>query len=87
MDLRTHGVPSTMLANFDDQSSDNSENEVKKDIEEGNLGLTAVSQQLEDMPLNQNAVETLIRNDISPPPGDPKVENSARLRRYRHNIE
>lgn len=23
--------------------------------------------------------------NISPPPGDPKIENSARLRRYRHN--
>ncbi|KAH8376050.1 hypothetical protein KR093_011344, partial [Drosophila rubida] len=36
---------------------------------------------------NQNTTETSMRNNISPPPGDPKIENSARLRRYRHNIE
>ncbi|EDV90973.1 GH23928 [Drosophila grimshawi] len=36
---------------------------------------------------NQNALEPSLRNDISPPPGDPKIENSARLRRYRHNLE
>ncbi|XP_055373380.1 uncharacterized protein DDB_G0283357 isoform X2 [Condylostylus longicornis] len=28
-----------------------------------------------------------IRNNITPPPGAPKPENSARLRRYRHNLE
>lgn len=72
-----------MLGNFDDQSSDNSENAVEKDKEEENL----ISKQLEDKPLNQNSKDSLIRNDISPPPGDPKIENSARLRRYRHNIE
>lgn len=30
---------------------------------------------------------TVIRNDITPPPGAPKLENSARLRRYRHNVD
>lgn len=30
---------------------------------------------------------TTIRNDITPPPGVPKIENTARLRRYRHNID
>lgn len=28
-----------------------------------------------------------IRNEITPPPGAPKLENSARLRRYRHNVD
>ncbi|XP_017478660.1 PREDICTED: uncharacterized protein LOC108368303 isoform X5 [Rhagoletis zephyria] len=31
--------------------------------------------------------DNTIRNDITPPPGAPKLENSARLRRYRHNID
>lgn len=30
---------------------------------------------------------TTIRNDITPPPGIPKIENTARLRRYRHNVD
>lgn len=30
---------------------------------------------------------TTIRSEITPPPGAPKLENSARLRRYRHNID
>ncbi|XP_067628087.1 tau-tubulin kinase homolog Asator [Eurosta solidaginis] len=31
--------------------------------------------------------DMIINNDITPPPGAPKLENSARLRRYRHNID
>lgn len=93
MEYRTRGIPTTILGNFDDQSSDNSENQVEKDIEEENTGFTAVSKQLNDidmdmdMALNKNSRDTLNRNEISPPPGDPKIENSARLRRYRHNVE
>lgn len=89
MEYRTRGIPTTILGNFDDQSSDNSENQVEKDKEEENTGFTAVSKQLNDMNtgLNKNSRETLDRNEISPPPGDPKIENSARLRRYRHNVE
>lgn len=30
---------------------------------------------------------TAIRSEITPPPGAPKLENSARLRRYRHNVD
>lgn len=30
---------------------------------------------------------TAIRSEIIPPPGVPKLENSARLRRYRHNVD
>lgn len=30
---------------------------------------------------------TAIRSEIIPPPGAPKLENSARLRRYRHNVD
>lgn len=89
MEYRTRGIPTTILGNFDDQSSDNSEHQVEKDKEEENAGFTAVSKQLNDMDmaLNKNSRETLNRNEISPPPGDPKIENSARLRRYRHNVE
>lgn len=89
MEYRTRGIPTTILGNFDDQSSDNSEHQVEKDKEEESAGFTAVSKQLNDMDmaLNKNSRETLNRNEISPPPGDPKIENSARLRRYRHNVE
>ncbi|XP_030379875.1 tau-tubulin kinase homolog Asator isoform X2 [Scaptodrosophila lebanonensis] len=53
---------------------------------------TFVSQPTEDalsgnIARNQNLIDTQVRTDISPPPGDPKIENSARLRRYRHNVE
>ncbi|XP_065371715.1 tau-tubulin kinase homolog Asator [Calliphora vicina] len=33
------------------------------------------------------ATTTAIPNDITPPPGAPKIENTARLRRYRHNVD
>ncbi|XP_055857737.1 tau-tubulin kinase homolog Asator isoform X6 [Episyrphus balteatus] len=33
------------------------------------------------------AAAEAIRNDITPPPGAPKLENTARLRRYRHNLD
>lgn len=45
------------------------------------------STDINNMAWNQNSNENPLRSDISPPPGDPKIENSARLRRYRHNIE
>lgn len=31
--------------------------------------------------------DVVIRDDITPPPGAPRPENSARLRRYRPNLE
>jgi len=78
-----------MLGNFDDQSTDNSEDKACKGLGEDNTGFGSVSYKAEPSAAawNQNTNETPLRNDISPPPGDPKIENSARLRRYRHNIE
>ncbi|XP_017853661.1 tau-tubulin kinase homolog Asator isoform X2 [Drosophila busckii] len=109
------GVPTTMLGNFDDNSTDVSEDQDNKnkkgtqsrgyptgvgakvcidendscDIEapsaivlKHNEGPTS-----SNLAWNQSARDPETRNDISPPPGDPKTENSARLRRYRPNLE
>ncbi|ACY70477.1 hypothetical protein DVIR88_6g0014 [Drosophila virilis] len=96
---RTRGVPTTtMLSNFDDLSTDISNDQAGREICEDNTSFGTLSCKLaaaatnstvvsHNTARNQNSVEPSIRNDISPPPGDPKIENSARLRRYRHNIE
>ncbi|KAH8403618.1 hypothetical protein KR222_009721, partial [Zaprionus bogoriensis] len=84
---RTRGVSTTILGHVDDQSTDNSEVHGEKEMREEITNSTSASKQRVDMEINRNTNETLIRNDISPPPGDPKIENSARLRRYRHNFE
>lgn len=36
---------------------------------------------------HSEATAATIRNDITPPPGALKIENTARLRRYRHNVD
>ncbi|XP_030566644.1 tau-tubulin kinase homolog Asator isoform X2 [Drosophila novamexicana] len=97
---RTRGVPTTtMLGNFDDLSTDISNDQAGREICEDNTSFGTLSCKAaaataansivlsHNTARNQNSVEPPIRNDISPPPGDPKIENSARLRRYRHNIE
>lgn len=90
-----------MLGSFDDQSTDISNNHGGRELCEDNTSFgtlsckvaansTLVSTRIEDTnntARNQNIIEPPTRNDISPPPGDPKIENSARLRRYRHNLE
>ncbi|KAL7726696.1 hypothetical protein ACLKA6_012773 [Drosophila palustris] len=92
----SRGVPTAMLGHFDDQSTDNSEDKAGKGLGEDNTGFgtvsckaepTAAAADINNMAWNQNTNENPLRSDISPPPGDPKIENSARLRRYRHNIE
>ncbi|XP_064537526.1 tau-tubulin kinase homolog Asator isoform X2 [Drosophila montana] len=90
---RTRAVPTTMLGNFDDLSTDISNDHAGREICEDNTSFGTLSCKAAAAAVshnearNQNTVEPPIRNDISPPPGDPKIENSARLRRYRHNIE
>lgn len=42
---------------------------------------------VKDFDKSEHSNAAAIRNDITPPPGAPKIENTARLRRYRHNIE
>lgn len=110
---RKRGVPTILLGNFEDNSSDNSEelqvltqparsheNSVKVNIQNLNSMKHQQSQrEMQNQEIRQNEEELLynvgtdlkssdkIRNDIIPPPGAPKLENSARLRRYRHNVD
>ncbi|TDG41137.1 hypothetical protein AWZ03_012441 [Drosophila navojoa] len=91
----------TILATFDDQSAavdmisiDDSVREFCKDNTTCKKTANSIINDTNKTARNQNIVgstpsppPTTPRNDISPPPGDPKIENSARLRRYRHNIE
>ncbi|XP_022217249.2 tau-tubulin kinase homolog Asator isoform X2 [Drosophila obscura] len=81
---RTRGIPTTMLGNFDDQSTDLSEDKA------GTIGAHFITKQYEESNINnitwsENSTDQ--QPNISPPPGEPNIENSARLRRYRHNIE
>ncbi|XP_033250294.1 tau-tubulin kinase homolog Asator isoform X4 [Drosophila miranda] len=83
---RTRGIPTTMLGNFDDQSTDLSEDKT------GTIGAHFITKQYEKSKFNnitwsENSTDPQPKSNISPPPGEPKIENSARLRRYRHNIE
>ncbi|KAH8397329.1 hypothetical protein KR215_012183, partial [Drosophila sulfurigaster] len=78
-----------VLNSFEDQLTDKSEDKDGKEFKVPFCcNSAAVSGTLEtsNAAWTQNTIETSMRN-ISPPPGDPKIENSARLRRYRHNIE
>lgn len=110
---RKRGVPTILLGNFEDNSSDNSEelqvlppfarsndNTVTVNIQNCNSIKHQQSQsQMQNQEIRQNEEELLynvvtelkssdkICNDITPPPGAPKLENSARLRRYRHNVD
>ncbi|BFG06751.1 tau-tubulin kinase homolog Asator [Drosophila madeirensis] len=83
---RTRGIPTAMLGNFDDQSTDLSEEKA------GTIGAHFNTKQYEESNLNnitwsESSTDQQTKSNISPPPGEPKTENSARLRRYRHNIE
>ncbi|SPP89012.1 blast:Tau-tubulin kinase 2 [Drosophila guanche] len=83
---RTRGIPTAMLGNFDDQSTDLSEEKA------GTIGAHFNTKQYEESNLNnitwsESSTDQQTKSNISPPPGEPKIENSARLRRYRHNIE
>lgn len=110
---RKCGVPTILLGNFEDNSSDNSEelqvfkqsaisNESNVEVNIHNLNSIKHQQslsQIQNQEIRQNEEELLYnmvtelklsdkkRNDIIPPPGAPKLENSARLRRYRHNVD
>lgn len=92
----------TILSTFDDQSPavdnmisiDDGVREFCKDNTTCKRTPNSLIDDTKKTARNQNIVgstssspPTTPRNDISPPPGDPKIENSARLRRYRHNIE
>ncbi|KAH8283410.1 hypothetical protein KR054_010834 [Drosophila jambulina] len=75
--LRTRGVSNSMLGggDFDDN---------RTLINEDNFRST--QEQNEQKSKNMRTSEKYSSEcNISPPPGDPKIENSARLRRYRHN--
>lgn len=114
LNSRTRGVPSTLLGQFEDNSTDTSDDQqiganrrktsskasTARDI--GGCGLIEMEKMdslnatcTENDMLLLNLVKdfdktehsTTIRNDITPPPGVPKIENKARLRRYRHNVD
>ncbi|KAH8384913.1 hypothetical protein KR200_005658, partial [Drosophila serrata] len=74
---RTRGIPNSMLGggDFDDNGT------FVNDDDFGSM--------LEKNEQKSNNMRTTDKYstecNISPPPGDPKIENSARLRRYRHN--
>ncbi|XP_051862236.1 tau-tubulin kinase homolog Asator isoform X2 [Drosophila albomicans] len=78
-----------VLNSFEDQLTDKSEDKDGKEFEVPfccNSAAKSGTLETSNAAWTQNTIETSMRN-ISPPPGDPKIENSARLRRYRHNIE
>ncbi|XP_070074156.1 tau-tubulin kinase homolog Asator isoform X2 [Drosophila takahashii] len=79
---RTRGIPNTMLGNFDDNGTLISAEKNRL------IGAQVVqSEESNNVPTNEYSAELQPKCNISPPPGDPKTENSARLRRYRHNLE
>ncbi|KAL9909776.1 tau-tubulin kinase homolog Asator isoform X1 [Glossina fuscipes] len=119
---RIRGVPTMFLGQFEDGSTDNSEDQHVSGGSGGVISVEATSAPLRIADTEQAATSTapalfedneqlqgkrtekdvlllnlvqdfnqmdspMIRNDITPPPGAPKLENSARLRRYRHNID
>ncbi|XP_039967598.1 tau-tubulin kinase homolog Asator-like isoform X2 [Bactrocera tryoni] len=82
------------------QSTRNNENNVKVNVQNLNSIKHQQSQsQMQNQEIRQNEEQLLYnvvtelklsdkkRNDIIPPPGAPKLENSARLRRYKHNVD
>lgn len=99
-----------MLGKFEDQSLDNSEEQVLSETAKTNEYNSSNSRNqlqfqrqvprqetthhvhseeelLYNMVTELKSSDNTIQNDITPPPGAPKLENSARLRRYRHNID
>ncbi|KAH8373755.1 hypothetical protein KR009_009396 [Drosophila setifemur] len=81
---RTRGMPNTTIAKFDDNTAD------AKDDHTGHIGchlLPMRSEKSNSSTWLDPSPELQPKSNISPPPGDPKIENTARLRRYRHNIE
>ncbi|XP_004518934.2 tau-tubulin kinase homolog Asator isoform X3 [Ceratitis capitata] len=89
---RFEDQPSDSSEEVQVQAEKNNENNV-----EGNIRNTNTSAQNEipfecnegellcNMVADLKSSDTTMHNDITPPPGAPKLENSARLRRYRHN--
>ncbi|CAD7094145.1 unnamed protein product [Hermetia illucens] len=76
---RNRGIPTHMLGTFEDNSSDNSGEEKQHQQHPSDINNSS-----------ENIIaefDRSLRNDITPPPGAPKPENSARLRRYRYNLE
>ncbi|XP_017033624.1 tau-tubulin kinase homolog Asator isoform X5 [Drosophila kikkawai] len=74
---RTRGIPNSMLGDgdFDDNGTL---------VNEADFG--SMLEQNEQKSNNMRTSDKYSSEcNISPPPGDPKMENSARLRRYRHN--
>ncbi|TMW50191.1 hypothetical protein DOY81_004730 [Sarcophaga bullata] len=111
---RTRGVPTTLLGQFEDNSTDTSDELIQIGSNRKKCSSSKVSAKCTgtsdaksgkqvDSPVAYTENELLLinlvkdfdktehsnafRNDITPPPGAPKIENTARLRRYRHNIE
>ncbi|XP_037731246.1 tau-tubulin kinase homolog Asator isoform X3 [Drosophila subpulchrella] len=79
---RTRGIPNTMLGNFDDNDTITSAEKHRL------IGAQVVQiEESNNVPTSKYSAELQPKCNISPPPGDPKIENSARLRRYRHNLE
>lgn len=88
---------------FDDNSSDNSTDgkgsDSKQQIENGDESIDYVSDAgnnnafevgvdaIDGSGDNDSSKPDESNQDISPPPGEPRPENTARLRRYRLNLE
>ncbi|XP_039233101.1 tau-tubulin kinase homolog Asator isoform X3 [Drosophila yakuba] len=79
---RTRGIPNAMVENSDDNGT------VMSAEKTGHGGRHVVKiEELNNFTTRDFSAELHPKCAISPPPGDPKMENSARLRRYRHNVE
>ncbi|XP_017051372.1 tau-tubulin kinase homolog Asator isoform X2 [Drosophila ficusphila] len=79
---RTRGIPNAMLGNLDDNATFVTPERNKQ------IGAQFVeNEEPSTIALSECSTEEQPKCNISPPPGDPKIENSARLRRYRHNLE
>jgi len=71
-----------MLGNFDDNDTITSAEKHRL------IGAQVVQiEESNNVPTSKYSADLQPKCNISPPPGDPKIENSARLRRYRHNLE
>ncbi|XP_052854959.1 tau-tubulin kinase homolog Asator isoform X6 [Drosophila gunungcola] len=75
---RTRGIPNTMLGHFDDNGTPMTRHVGAQFVQNAESN---------NIPTSEYPAEPQPKCNISPPPGDPKTENSARLRRYRHNLE
>ncbi|KQS21498.1 uncharacterized protein Dere_GG16446, isoform C [Drosophila erecta] len=79
---RTRGIPNAMFENSDDNCT------VINAEKTGHDGLHVVKiEELNNFTTKEYSSELHPKCTILPPPGAPKTENSARLRRYRHNLE